>query len=94
MTIGGKQSIRDNKSGARDAGAQCGAMLGKSDLVNAEYVTNRIAIPVQDHGRHGLFLLQLVYLQGKLLYLLMKSIRRGRPIVVAHKAGPNEQQYS
>ena len=94
MTIGGKQSIRHNKSGARNAGAQCGALLGKSDLVNAEDITNRIAVPVQDHGRHGLFLLQLVYLQGKLLYLLMKSIGRGWPIVVAHETCPHEQEHA
>src|SRR5204862_3350595 len=82
-----------NKSRARNAGTQGGSLLGKSDLVNAEDVTDGIAIPVQDHGRHGLLLLQLVYLLGELLHLLMKVIVGRRPIIVGHEPRPNEQEY-
>ena len=46
VTIGGKQSISHDKSGARDAGSQCWSLLGKSDLVHAEDVANGITISV------------------------------------------------
>ncbi len=44
-----------------------GPVSRHGDVVNAVDVADRIAIPVQDQGRHGLLLLQFIHIAGQLI---------------------------
>ena len=71
MTIRGYQTIGHHKAGAGDANPQRRRQSGKTHPVDPKNVANGVAVAFQNHGRHGLFLLQLLHLQGKLLDLLL-----------------------
>src|SRR6266705_6659613 len=92
MTIGGHKAIRHKKSSAGNAGAESGPLPRETDLIDAIDVANGIAIAVQDHGRHGLFLFELVHLTRKLLYLVFKVVSGWRCIVVRHEASRDKQE--
>ena len=74
-------------------------MVGESNLINAVNVANRISIPAQHQGRHGLFLLKLRHLLRKLLHLLvqfvrLRSLRGDRSVVVEHCHRTCQQHHS
>ena len=62
MAIGCHQPVCDDEAGAGNPRAQTSRLVRKSDLVDAKNVTNRIAITVQNHDGHGLFLFKKLYL--------------------------------
>jgi hypothetical protein len=47
-------------------------VVGKADVVHAIDIANGVSVASQDHGRHGLFLLELLDLRRELPYLLLK----------------------
>ena len=91
VAVSGQQAVGNHKAGARDTNPENRVAAGKADLVDPENVADGVAIPVQDHGWHGLFLLQLLDLAGQLLHLLLQIIGRRRGIVMRQKAGPDQQ---
>ena len=87
VAVGSEQSVGDHETAARDAGAQKRSLPREADAVDAKDVADRIAVAIEDHGRHGLLLLQLLDLVRQLLYLQLEIRRRpGRIVVVGDEA--------
>ena len=99
VTVRRDQTIADEKSCAGDARANLRTLVGKSNLVDAVDVTNRISIPVQNDRRHGLLLLELLHLRGQVVNFFFKIVRRHAlnshgSVIEDHGHGAQKQQNS
>ena len=66
------EAVADEKSCAGNAGANDGTLVRKADLIDAVNVSDGIAVAIQDHGGHGLVLLELLDLRGEFVNLLLQ----------------------
>ena len=94
MAIGGQKAVGNHETGARNPHPQGRLLIGKADVVDPENVTNGVAVAVQDHGRHGLFLLQPLHLARELVHLLAKVAGGRGGIEMRQKARPDERTHS
>ena len=74
MTVSCDQTLGYHEAGAGNSRSLCRLLVRESNLVNTEYVADRITILMQDLRRHGLFLLELIDLRGESANLLLHSV--------------------
>ncbi len=84
VAIGCQQPASYHKPGSRHPRSQPRRLVRKAHLVHAEHIANRVAVAVQDHYRHGLFLLKRFELLVELSDLVLQIVR-GRWSVVLHQ---------
>ena len=75
MTVGRDQTIGDKKARTGNPCALGRLLVRESNVINSEYVADRIAITIQNQSRHRLLLLQFLNLLTELVYLLLKLSR-------------------
>src|SRR5439155_14904267 len=75
VTVGGDESLRNDKSSTRDARALDRLLIRKPYLINPKNVADRVAIPVQHERRHRLLLLELFDLASQTADFLPQSGR-------------------
>src|SRR5215471_16685316 len=89
VAVGGNQSIANKKAGARDPSTNAGTTVGKSDLIHAVDVADRVAIAVEHNRRHRLLLPELLDLCREFVNPLLQVVLRyplgsHPPVVVNH----------
>ena len=93
MAIGGQKAVGNHETGARNPHPQGRLLIGKADVVDPENVTNGVAVAVQDHGRHGLFLLQPLHHARELVHLLAEVARGRGGVRMRQKARSDERTH-
>jgi len=99
VTVGGQQAVAHKESCARNAGANDGALVRETNLIDTVNVSDGIAVAVEHDGGHGLVLLELFDLCRQFVDLLLQIAGglclggRGS-VIVDHGEGSQEEHDS
>jgi hypothetical protein len=93
MAIGREQSIGNHKTSSGNACPQLRRMAFETHLIHAENITDGVAVAIQDQGRHGLLLLQLLNFVFQRLHFLFEFMRSAARVIMRNQTKRDQQKH-